>query len=69
MRIPGGLTAIEAAPLQCADLTAFMPFIRWPHETAPWWPCGGICGLGHLALPYAHTIGHGVVAIALVSEE
>ncbi|MFJ1548532.1 hypothetical protein [Streptomyces sp. NPDC088246] len=69
MHIHGGLTAVEAAPLQCAGLTAFMPFIRWPHETAPWRPCGGICGLGHLALQYAHRLGHRVAAIARVPEK
>ncbi|MGW4624111.1 alcohol dehydrogenase catalytic domain-containing protein [Streptomyces sp. NPDC004592] len=64
VRIPDGLTAAEAAPLLCAGLTTFMALQQDSTRAGSLVAVQGIGGLGHLALQYARSLGHRVVAIA-----
>ncbi|MGV9654530.1 alcohol dehydrogenase catalytic domain-containing protein [Streptomyces sp. NPDC003328] len=69
VRIPDGLTAAEAAPLLCAGLTTFMALQQDSTRAGSLVAVQGIGGLGHLALQYARSLGHRVVAIARGSEK
>ncbi|MEU6494399.1 alcohol dehydrogenase catalytic domain-containing protein [Streptomyces sp. NPDC046984] len=69
VRIPDGLTAAEAAPLLCAGLTTFMALQQDSARAGSLVAVQGIGGLGHLALQYARSLGHRVVAIARGSEK
>jgi propanol-preferring alcohol dehydrogenase len=64
VRIPDGLSAVEAAPLLCAGLTTYMG-LRFA-DTAPGALIAvqGIGGLGHLGIQYAARQGYRVAAIA-----
>jgi propanol-preferring alcohol dehydrogenase len=69
VRIPDGLSAIEAAPLLCAGLTTFMGLADIPAAPGELIAVQGIGGLGHLALQYAGKLGYEVAAIARGSEK
>ncbi|MER5918179.1 alcohol dehydrogenase [Streptomyces sp. NPDC001982] len=69
VRIPDGLTAVEAAPLLCAGLTTFIALQQESTRAGSLVAVQGIGGLGHLALQYARSLGHRVVAIARGSEK
>ncbi|MFJ9544460.1 alcohol dehydrogenase catalytic domain-containing protein [Streptomyces sp. NPDC101225] len=64
VRIPEGLSPVEAAPLLCAGLTSFMGLRSIDAEPGALVAIQGIGGLGHLALQYAAKLGYRVVAIA-----
>jgi uncharacterized zinc-type alcohol dehydrogenase-like protein len=53
------------APLLCAGITSYFPFIRH-NELRPGSKVGiiGVGGLGHLALQYSSKLGHETVAIS-----
>ena len=63
VRIPDGLTPVEAAPLLCAGLTAFTA-LRHGARPGALVAVQGIGGLGHLALQYAAKLGYRVAAVA-----
>ncbi|GAA3775320.1 alcohol dehydrogenase [Streptomyces chiangmaiensis] len=69
VRIPDGLTAVEAAPLLCAGLTTFTALQQESTRAGSLVAVQGIGGLGHLALQYARSLGHRVVAIARGSDK
>jgi propanol-preferring alcohol dehydrogenase len=64
VRVPDGMSSIEAAPLLCAGLTTFnaFPLVNAPAGSLV--AVQGIGGLGHLGLQYAAKLGFEVVAIA-----
>ncbi|MFE2814585.1 alcohol dehydrogenase catalytic domain-containing protein [Streptomyces nigra] len=64
VRIPEGISAIDAAPLLCAGLTTFIALQQGPARAGALVAVQGIGGLGHLALQYARTLGYRVAAIA-----
>ncbi|MFC4591209.1 alcohol dehydrogenase catalytic domain-containing protein [Sphaerisporangium corydalis] len=64
VRVPDGLSAIEAAPLLCAGLTTFMGLRLVDAAPGRLVAVQGIGGLGHLAVQYAARQGYRVAAIA-----
>lgn len=63
-KVPEELASDAAAPLMCAGITVFTPFVR--HGIKPTDVVGvvGIGGLGHLAIQFAAKMGCEVVAIS-----
>lgn len=64
VRIPEGISAVDAAPLLCAGLTTFVALQQGATRAGALVAVQGIGGLGHLALQYARSLGHRVVAVA-----
>jgi propanol-preferring alcohol dehydrogenase len=69
VRIPDGLSAIDAAPLLCAGLTTFTALQRGHARAGSLVAVQGIGGLGHLALQYARSLGYRVAAVARGEEK
>ncbi|MGW3917133.1 alcohol dehydrogenase catalytic domain-containing protein [Streptomyces sp. NPDC005070] len=69
VRIPDGLSAIDAAPLLCAGLTTFIALQQGPTRAGALVAVQGIGGLGHLALQYARSLGYRVAAVARGTEK
>lgn len=69
VRIPDGISAVEAAPLLCAGLTTFAALQQGPTRAGALVAVQGIGGLGHLALQYARSLGYRVAAIARGAEK
>ncbi|MFD7405977.1 alcohol dehydrogenase [Streptomyces sp. NPDC059866] len=69
VRIPEGISAIDAAPLLCAGLTTFTALQQGPTRAGALVAVQGIGGLGHLALQYARSLGYRVVAVARGKEK
>jgi len=57
LRVPDGLDPSKAAPLLCAGITTYSPFIHWgigaQHKIA----VVGLGGLGHMALKFGRALG------------
>jgi propanol-preferring alcohol dehydrogenase len=68
LKIPDGLSAIEAAPLFCAGLTAYRALKGSGIKAGQRLAVFGIGGLGHLAVQFGRALGTEVTAID-VSEE
>ncbi|MFG1704263.1 alcohol dehydrogenase catalytic domain-containing protein [Nonomuraea sp. M3C6] len=64
VRVPDGLSAVDAAPLLCAGLTTFKALQQVPGHPGALVAVQGIGGLGHLGLQYAARLGYRVAAIA-----
>jgi alcohol dehydrogenase, propanol-preferring len=64
VRVPEGLSSVEAAPLLCADLTMYKALTRIGAHPGALVAVQGIGGLGHLALQYAGRIGCRLAAVA-----
>jgi len=64
VRIPEGMSAVEAAPLLCAGLTTFTALRQIDARPGALVAVQGIGGLGHLGLQYASKLGFRVAAIA-----
>ncbi|CAG6392652.1 alcohol dehydrogenase catalytic domain-containing protein [Streptomyces cocklensis] len=69
VRIPDGLSSVDAAPLLCAGLTSYKGLAAVDAEPGALVAIQGIGGLGHLALQYAHRLGYRVAAIARGGEK
>ncbi|MFE0450438.1 alcohol dehydrogenase [Streptomyces sp. NPDC058914] len=69
VRIPDGLSAIDAAPLLCAGLTTFTALQQGLARAGSLVAVQGIGGLGHLALQYARSLGYRVAAVARGEEK
>ncbi|MEV7991301.1 alcohol dehydrogenase catalytic domain-containing protein [Streptomyces sp. NPDC086077] len=69
VRIPEGISAIDAAPLLCAGLTTFTALQQGRTRAGALVAVQGIGGLGHLALQYARSLGYRVAAIARGKEK
>jgi alcohol dehydrogenase, propanol-preferring len=63
VRLPDELTAIEAAPLLCAGLTAYSALLQLAARPGALVAVQGIGGVGHLAVQYAAKLGYQVAAI------
>ena len=64
VRIPDGLSPLEAAPLLCAGLTTYSALQQIEARPGALVAVQGIGGLGHLGLQYAAKLGYRVAAIA-----
>ena len=64
VRIPDGLSPLEAAPLLCAGLTTYSALQQIEARPGALVAVQGIGGLGHLGLQYAANLGYRVAAIA-----
>ncbi|MEV5177894.1 alcohol dehydrogenase catalytic domain-containing protein [Streptomyces flaveolus] len=69
VRVPDGLSAVDAAPLLCAGLTTFTALQQGRARAGSLVAVQGIGGLGHLALQYASSLGHRVAAVARGEEK
>ncbi|GGT03444.1 alcohol dehydrogenase [Streptomyces chromofuscus] len=69
VRIPEGISAIDAAPLLCAGLTTFIALQQGQTRAGALVAVQGIGGLGHLALQYARSLGYRVAAVARGKEK
>src|SRR6204780_3297152 len=61
--VPEDLSAVAAAPLLCAGLTAFSALRNSPAKAGDLVAVLGVGGLGHLGVQYARHMGFEVVAI------
>lgn len=61
--IPAGLTAVDAAPLICAGVTAYKGLKETQARPGEWVVISGIGGLGHLGVQYAQAMGLQVCAV------
>jgi alcohol dehydrogenase, propanol-preferring len=64
VRIPDGLTSVDASPLLCAGVTTYNALHRLNAGPDALVAVQGIGGLGHLGLQYANKLGYRVAAIA-----
>ncbi len=64
VRIPDGLTSVDASPLLCAGITTYNPLQKLNAGPDALVAIQGIGGLGHLGLQYANKLGYRVAAIA-----
>jgi propanol-preferring alcohol dehydrogenase len=64
VRIPEGMSPIDAAPLLCAGLTVFSALQQIDSAPGALVAVQGIGGLGHLGVQYADKLGFRVAAIA-----
>jgi alcohol dehydrogenase, propanol-preferring len=64
VRIPEGMSSVDAAPLLCAGLTVFRALQLVDGRPGALVAVQGIGGLGHLGLQYASRLGFRVAAIA-----
>ncbi|SCL17490.1 alcohol dehydrogenase catalytic domain-containing protein [Micromonospora inyonensis] len=69
VKVPDGISSLEAAPLTCAGLTTYKAI-----KVANVRPTGrvaifGIGGLGHLALQYAQVFGGEAIAVDVTDEK
>jgi D-arabinose 1-dehydrogenase-like Zn-dependent alcohol dehydrogenase len=69
VRIPEGLSSIEASPLLCAGITTFNGLRSLDIEPGALVGIQGIGGLGHLGVQYANKLGCRVAAIARGGEK
>lgn len=63
-RIPDQLSAVEAAPMGCAGVTAFNGLRRSAAQAGDLVAVLGVGGLGHLGVQFAAKLGFETVAIA-----
>ncbi|MDQ0945510.1 alcohol dehydrogenase catalytic domain-containing protein [Streptomyces sp. V1I1] len=64
VRIPEGMSPVDAAPLLCAGLTVFSALQQIDSAPGALVAVQGIGGLGHLGVQYANRLGFRVAAIA-----
>jgi alcohol dehydrogenase, propanol-preferring len=64
VRIPDGLTSVDASPLLCAGITTYNALQGLNAGPDALVAIQGIGGLGHLGLQYANKLGYRVAAIA-----
>ncbi|KAJ3047772.1 hypothetical protein HK097_011227 [Rhizophlyctis rosea] len=64
VRIPAGISAVEAAPLLCAGVTVFNGIRNMQIIPGGTIAVQGLGGLGHLALQYSRKMGYRTVALS-----
>jgi alcohol dehydrogenase, propanol-preferring len=69
VKIPDGISAIEAAPLFCAALTVYRALKHAGSVKGQRLAVFGVGGLGHLAVQLAHAFGAEVTAIDISDEK
>lgn len=63
LKVPGGLSPVEAAPLFCAGLTVYRALKKAGPLAGRWLAVFGVGGLGHLAVQIGKNFGAQVTAI------
>ncbi|AXR00164.1 alcohol dehydrogenase AdhP [Pseudoalteromonas piscicida] len=63
IKIPEGLSFVDAAPLFCAGVTTYKALKVSKAKPGEWVAIIGVGGLGHLAVQYAKAMGLNVVAV------
>src|SRR6266566_636730 len=61
LRLPSNLNLAAAAPLLCAGITTYSPMHHWGVTKGKKVGVVGLCGLGHMAVKFAHALGAHVV--------
>lgn len=69
LKIPDGLSAIEAAPLFCAGLTVYRALKKASMVSGQRLAVFGIGGLGHIGVQFGQAFGAEVVAIDISDEK
>jgi propanol-preferring alcohol dehydrogenase len=69
VRIPEGMSSVDASPLLCAGLTTLTALKSLDARPGALVAIQGIGGLGHLGVQYATKLGYRVVAIARGTEK
>ena len=69
LKIPDGLSCIEAAPLFCAGVTVYRALKRAQIKPGQRLAVFGVGGLGHLAVQIGHGLGAIVTAIDVTDEK
>jgi len=69
LKIPDGLSCIEAAPLFCAGVTVYRALKRAKIKPGQRLAVFGVGGLGHLAVQIGHGLGAIVTAIDVTDEK
>ena len=69
VKVPDGLSAIEAAPLFCAGVTSYKALKESGVNAGEWVAIYGVGGLGHLAIQYAKALGMKVIAVDTGTEK
>lgn len=68
-RIPEEISAVDAAPMGCAGVTAFHALRRSPANPGDLVAVLGVGGLGHLGVQFANKMGFETVAISRGAEK
>ncbi|KDM90537.1 alcohol dehydrogenase AdhP [Photobacterium galatheae] len=63
VKIPEGLSYVDAAPLFCAGVTTYKALKVTEVKPGQWVAVIGVGGLGHLAVQYAKAMGMNVIAV------
>jgi len=63
VKIPDGLSYVDAAPLFCAGVTTYKALKVSTVKPGQWMAIVGVGGLGHLAIQYAVAMGMNVIAV------
>lgn len=69
VKVPDGISSIDAAPLFCAGLTSYKALKVSEVKAGEWVAIYGVGGLGHLAIQYAKAMGMKVVAVDTGAEK
>ncbi len=69
LKIPEGISALEAAPLFCAGLTVYRALKSANIVTGQRLAVLGVGGLGHLAVQFGRALGAEVIAIDISEEK
>ncbi|TXR53828.1 alcohol dehydrogenase AdhP [Reinekea thalattae] len=69
IKIPEGLTYVDAAPLFCAGVTTYKALKVTDVKPGQWVAIIGAGGLGHLAIQYAVAMGMNVIAVDTGAEK
>jgi len=69
MKIPGGLSPVEAAPLFCAGVTVYRALKQANVSPGQRLAVFGVGGLGHLAVQLARELGANVTAVDISDEK
>ncbi|MEJ2766707.1 alcohol dehydrogenase AdhP [Photobacterium sp. MCCC 1A19761] len=69
IKIPDGLSYVDAAPLFCAGVTTYKSLKVTGVKPGQWVAIVGAGGLGHLAIQYAAAMGMNVIAIDTGAEK
>jgi propanol-preferring alcohol dehydrogenase len=63
VKIPGGISYVDAAPLFCAGVTTYKALKVTDVKPGQWVAIVGAGGLGHLAIQYAAAMGMNIIAV------
>lgn len=67
--LPNGLASEIAAVLMCAGISVYTPLRRYASQKAVEIGVAGCGGLGHLAIQFAHALGHEVTVLSSTPEK